>query len=104
MSKGANIHDKDQHGRSSIRLIESRFGLSYLVKIEYADILVQLLAHGAEIPLIRSHYRLDIKNILKKWPVFMGILALQGLSLYYILDASTIIDLYQYLGEKEESN
>ena len=70
----------------------------------YADVVLQLLAHGADIPpIIRSLYSPAIKDILKKWPVFMGILALQGLSLYYILDASTIIDLYQYLGEERET-
>ena len=68
--------------------------------LPYTDVILQLLAHGADIPPIRSHYLPASKDILRKWPVFMGILALQGLSLYYILDASTIIDLYQYLGEE----
>ena len=109
LSKGANIHDEDSIGNSSLMsaLICSPYysSINSAESRAYADVVLQLLAHGADIPpIIRSLYSPAIKDILKKWPVFMGILALQGLSLYYILDASTIIDLYQYLGEERESN
>ena len=102
LSKGANIHDKDRNGRSSLMV-----ALDYSYHFNnhnhlYTDVVLQLLAHGADIPPIRSSYTPVSKLILGKWPVLMGILALQGLSLYYILDASTIIDLYQYLGEERE--
>ena len=61
----------------------------------YADVLKLLLAHGADIPpIIKSRYPPFIKDIVKKWPALLGIPALQGLSLFYILDASTIIDIY----------
>ena len=40
---------------------------------------------------------LDIANCLRKWPCTMAIIALQELALYYYLDASSIIDLWQYL-------
>ena len=38
------------------------------------------------------------------WPISMAIIGLQELSLYYYLDASTIIDLYQYIGALEEND
>ena len=107
LSKGANIHDKDNQGRSSIMralYVSIYLGTDSTETRAYTEVVILLLAHGADIPPIRSRYSPAIKDILKKWPVFMGILALQGLSLYYILDASTIIDLYQYLGEERESN
>ena len=105
LSKGADIHDKDKDGYSSIlgALKYSTYNsTNSTISRAYADVVLQLLAHGADIPPIRSYCSPAIKDILRKWPVFMGILALQGLSLYYILDASTIIDLYQYLGEERE--
>ena len=68
----------------------------------YADVIILLLlAQGADIPTIKSRYSPVIKDIHKKWPVFMGILALQGLSPYYILGTSTIIDLYQYISRRK---
>ena len=87
------------HGHADISSIVMALDCSFN-KGAYTDVVLQLLAHGADIPPVRSHYSQASKDILRKWPVFMGILALQGLSLYYILDASTIIDLYQYLGEE----
>ena len=48
--------------------------------------------------LASSRGHLDIANCLLKWPCTMAIIALQELALYYQLDASTIIDLWQYLG------
>ncbi len=117
LSKGANIHDKDNYGTSIYRALKpfiSVFGgwlfdrtdiygrTTKEMERAYTDVVYTLLAHGADMPFIRTTYSPAIKNILKKWPVFMGILALQGLSLYYILDARTIINLYQYLGEGRE--
>ena len=43
---------------------------------------------------------LDVANCLRKWPCTMAIIALQELALYYYLDASTIIDLWQYLDQE----
>ncbi len=42
-----------------------------------------------------------IKDIFDRWPISMAIIILQELSLYYHLDASTIIDLYQYIGARD---
>lgn len=39
-----------------------------------------------------------IKYIFSKWPITMAILILNELDLYYLYDASNLIDLYQYLG------
>ena len=47
-----------------------------------------------------SRGRLDVANCLRKWPCTMAIIALQELALYYYLDASTIIDLWQYLDQE----
>ncbi len=62
-----------------------------------------LLSNGANINDINfdgstamSETRSDKTYILSKWPITMAILILKELDLYYIYDASTLIDLYQY--------
>ena len=42
-----------------------------------------------------------IKYILRKWPISMAILILKELAIYYHTDASTLIDLYQYMGRED---
>ena len=43
-------------------------------------------------------YSDTIKYILRKWPITMVILIFKKLAIYYQTDASTLIDLYQYMG------
>ena len=35
---------------------------------------------------------------LRKWPTTMAILVLKELSLYYLIDCCSLIDLHQYIG------
>ncbi len=43
--------------------------------------------------------RLEAADCLRKWPWTMAIIALkEDLAVYHLLDAWTIIDLWQYLG------
>ncbi len=93
MSKGANLNDIDNDGDSPI-IYASRGG--------HVDVVELLLSRGADIPNIIPYYRPVIKNMLNKWHIYMAIIALRELSLYYYLDASTIIDLYQYIRDIEE--
>ena len=95
LSKGGNPNDKHNYGDSPI-MCASRRGYAKVVKL--------LLSKGTDIPNIESYYSLIIKDILDKWPISMAIIVLQELSLYYHLDASTIIDLYQYIGDLEEDD
>ena len=43
------------------------------------------------------HQRHDIALTLHRWSFTMGLLSLQELSLYFKLDCSSIIDLWQYI-------
>ena len=85
---------------------QTTFQLGINKPSKYADILVQLLAHGADIPFIRSVYSPAMKDIINKWSVFMGILALQGLSiplLHTWMPAQSSIFTHIYLvGEERE--
>ena len=89
LSKGANPNDKNNYGDSPIICASSE---------GHVNVVELLLSKVADIPNIESYYSLIIKDILDKWPISMAIIVLQELSLYYHLDASTIIDLYQYIG------
>ena len=96
LSKGANPNDKNNYGSSPI-IWASEGGHVSVVKL--------LLSKGADIPnthFIIPYYRPIINGIFSKWPISMAIIALQELSLYYYLDASTIIDIYQYIGVLED--
>jgi hypothetical protein len=64
-----------------------------------------LLSNGAEIHVRSNNGKTclgssdhRIRSILKKWPISMAIIILQELGLYYLIDAASLIDLYQYLG------
>ena len=97
LSKGANINDKDNVGYSSI-IWASICG--------HVSVVEMLLSKGANINDISNNGSTamsltssdKIQNILSKWPITMAILILKELDLYYLYDASTLIDLYQYLG------
>ena len=50
-------------------------------------------------PLASSFGHLKVADCLRKWPWTMAIIALkEDLAVYHLLDAWTLIDLWQYLG------
>ena len=104
LTEGADITIADNNGRTALHLASINGHL---------DIVRLLLTEGADITIADNdgwtalHYasdrgHLDIANCLRKWPCTMAIIALQELALYYQLDASTIIDLWQYLGDANQ--
>ena len=57
--------------------------------------------HGGSTALdwASSYGYLEVADCLRKWPWTMAIIALkEDLAVYHLLDASTLIDLWQYLG------
>ena len=100
LSKGANINDKDNNGCSPI-IHASNQG--------HVNVIELLLSKGANIIDITNDADTAIslsngdriKYILRKWPISMAILILKELAIYYHTDASTLIDLYQYMGRED---
>ena len=99
LTEGADITIADNDGMTALHWASSRGHL---------DIVRLLLTEGADITIADNNGRtalilasrnghIDIANCLRKWPCTMAIIILQELALYYQLDASTIIDLWQYL-------
>ena len=102
LTEGADITIAANDGMTALHLA-SRNG--------HLDIVRLLLTEGADITIADSdgmtalhrasmYGNIDVANCLRKWPCTMATIALQELALYYQLDASTIIDLWQYLKEE----
>ncbi len=87
LSKGANPNDKDNYGNSPIIAI---YGHDDLVNL--------LLTKGSSIP---SGYYNSMKQarfvFIAKWPLTMAVIVLRGLFLYHNIDASSLMDLSQYV-------
>ena len=99
LSKDADVNDVSNTGTSSIRLA-SMTG--------HVNIVELLLSKGANFNDVLDDLDIitrsdKIKHILRKWPITMAILILKELGLYYQTDASTLIDLYQYIGRERLS-
>lgn len=88
LAKGADPNDTNKYGSKSITTAAYHGPL---------DIVQLLLCRGSDIPDIKSWYNTAAKYVFKIWPAFMGIIVFQELSIYFILDARTIIDFCQYI-------
>jgi len=103
LTNGANIHIKDYEYGDTI-LLSMMLGKCKNVNV---DIINMLLLHGANINdkskngetiFDSAVFRIrDIKFMIKKWPVMMGIIIFKHLVMYHELDASTFIDLWEYV-------
>ena len=102
-SSGADVNIRNSNGNTALHWA------SYYGHLEIVQL---LLCQGADISFrtnggntaldIASYYgRLKVADCLRKWPWTMAIIALkEDLAVYHLLDASTIIDLWQYLGNQ----
>ena len=89
-SSGADVNIRGSYGRTALHFA-SMYGRLEIVQL--------LLCQGANIDGGFSRWK--IADCLRKWPWTMAIIALkEDLAIYHLLDASTIIDLWQYLGNQ----
>ena len=106
LSKGANVNDQSTSGTSALQWASQR-GHTTIVKMllyEGASIYAKTKSGQDCFSLAHKlgHHRLG--RTLQRWPLTMTILVLQAMALYYQLDAQTIIDLHQYLGNPSRIN
>ena len=100
-SSGADVNTRSSGGYTALHRASSN---------GYLEIVQLLLCQGADMS-IRNIYgrtaldsasscgRLEAADCLRKWPWTMAIIALkEDLAVYHLLDAWTLIDLWQYLG------
>ena len=102
-SSGADVNIRDSYGQTALH------SASYYGHLEIVQL---LLCQGADISFRDNGGdtaldwasicgRLEVADCLRKWPWTMAIIALkEDLAVYHLLDASTIIDLWQYLGDQ----
>jgi hypothetical protein len=83
-----NVNSIDEHNESA---------LSYALKVEDGnfDIIKLLLAHGATIP--KRWPAPAIEKCFERWPITMIIILKMYIGIYYIIEASSIIDIYLYI-------
>ena len=69
-----------------------------LLLCQGADISFRTNGGSTALDYASSYGHLEVADCLRKWPWTMAIIALkEDLAVYHLLDASTIIDLWQYL-------
>ena len=102
-SSGADVNIRGSNGQTALHYA------SYYVHLEIVKL---LLCQGADASIrdnggrtalyyASSQGHLKVPDCLRKWPWTMAIIALkEDLAVYHLLDASTIIDLWQYLGNQ----
>ena len=104
-SSGADVNIRGSYGWTALHY-SSRYG--------YLEIVQLLLCQGADISIrgndgrtaldeASSFGRLkEVADCLRKWPWTMAIIIAlkENLAIYHLLDASTIIDFWHYLGNQ----
>ena len=103
-SSGADVNIRNSGGWTALHIASYN---------DHLEIVQLLLCQGADISFRNddgrtaldeaSYYgRLKVADCLRKWPWTMAIIIVlkENLAVYHLLDASTIIDLWQYLGNQ----
>ena len=85
------LNDSDNYNMRPIIWASSK-------KMEYCD---ETHIGSTAMSLTNSANSDKIKFVLQKWPIAMAILIFKELSVYHQTDASTLIDLYQYIQAEE---
>ena len=99
----ANVNDRDWYGWTALHWASSSGHLEIvqLLLCQGADASIRDNYGRTALDWVSSQSRLEVPDCLRKWPWTMAIIALkEDLAVYHLLDASTIIDLWQYLGDQ----
>ena len=102
-SSGADVNITNFNGETALHIaagsIYSHLEIVQLLLCQGADI--SIISNGARTALdyASSRGHLEVADCLRKWPWTMAIIIVlkENLAIYHLLDASTIIDLWQYL-------
>ena len=100
-SSGADVNIRSSYGYTALH-IASMYGHLKIVQLllcQGADISFRDNGERTALDYASSNGHLEVADCLRKWPWTMAIIALkENLAIYHLLDASTIIDFWQYLG------
>ena len=96
-SSGADVNIRTGYGNTALHIasIHGHLEIAQLLLCQGADM------RERTIDRTYTNGSLKVADCLRKWPWTMAIIALkEDLAVYHLLDALTIIDLWQYLGNQ----
>ena len=103
-SSGADVNIRDSYGRTALHYasINHHPEIVQLLLCQGADISIRNNVGNTALDVASSNGHLEVADCLRKWPWTMAIIIAlkEDLTIYHLLDASTIIDLWQYLGNQ----
>ena len=98
-SSGADVKIRDRYGSTALHWasINARLEIVQLLLCQGADMSIGTNHGRTALDWASSYGRLEVADCLRKWPWTIAIIALkENLAVYHLLDASTLIDLWQY--------
>ena len=102
-SSGADVNISTSYGWTALHHA-SYHGHLEIVQIllcQGADMSIRTNNGRSALDMASSYSYLEVADCLRKWPWTMAIIALKlDLAVYHLLDATTLIDLWQYLGNQ----
>ena len=102
-SSGADVNIRNSIGNTALHYasMNGRLEIVQLLLCQGADISFRNVHGNTALDIASSCGRLEVADCLRKWSWTMAIIALKdNLAVYHLLDASTIIDFWQYLGNQ----
>ena len=101
-SSGADVNIRNRDGNTALHKA-SLYGYLEIVQLllcQGADISFRSNSGSTALDIASYNGHLEVADCLRKWPWTMAIIIAlkENLAVYHLLDASTIIDLWQYLG------
>ena len=99
VSSGANVNIRNSNGSTALHYASynGHLEIVQLLLCQGADMSIRTIFVRTALDLASSHDHLEVADCLRKWPWTMAIIALkEDLAVYHLLDASTLIDLWQY--------
>ena len=98
----ADVNIRGRHGSTALHYASSNGHLEIvqLLLCQGADISLRNNGGYTALDIASSYGGLEVADCLRKWPWTMAIIIAlkENLAIYHLLDASTIIDFWQYLG------
>ena len=103
VSSGADVNIRDGFGQTALHraFMNGHLKIVQLLLCQGADMSIRDNIGRTALDIASSYGCLEVADCLRKWPWTMAIIALkEDLAVYHLLDAWTLIDLWQNLGNQ----